>query len=274
MVENMSHCDGLLLFVTRSNYFVSNPFLKQARRIRFGHGFYSPMDAYGLGYISNQSSSLSCNDYRMVRFRCGASDKGSRIEVYEFSSDRWRVVADKSFDRFSELPESSVCLRGTPYWIGYLNGKTFSTIQSFDFEKERFETLFLPPSSIGSSKLGNSLALGVFRGDQLSLLHKSRVTGKIHLWVMKKHWSKLMRIAIPEVAMFPKFSSYFIDNNGKLVLLNRGLRSINICIVGKGGDECQNVQCSDLVPSIGGSACYYVPSLLQVPGFVEATRRS
>lgn len=264
-VRGMHHCDGLLLFVMETNLLVLNPFLKQARSIKCGSGFDHSVDAYGIGYVSNQSSSSS---FKMVRFRCGDSDDKdrSRIKVYDFKSDRWRVVVDKSFDGFSEFPESSVCLRGTPYWRGYLNGKTFSTVQSFDFSKERFETLFLPPSTIGSSTLGNSLSLGVFRGEKLSLLHRSRLEGKIHLWVMKKHWSKVMTVALPESAMPFIYSSHFIDRNGKLVLSIREIKSIRIYILGK-DDECQNVEYSHTNPSVGGSGCYYVPSLLQVPGF-------
>ncbi|CAA7037773.1 unnamed protein product [Microthlaspi erraticum] len=264
LVQSMHHCDGLLLFVLQTNLLLLNPFLKQARSIKCGNGFDHSVDAYGIGYISNQSTS-----FKMVRFRCGASDDDkdrSRIKVYDFESDRWRVVADKSFDDFSEFPESSVCLKGTPFWRGYLNGKTFSTIQSFDFSKERFETLFLPPSTIGSSTLGNSLSLGVFRGEKLSLLHRSRLEGKVHLWVMKKHWSKVMTVALPESAMSPRYASYFIDSNGKLVLSIREINSIKIYILGK-DVECQNVEYSHVNPSVGGSGCYYVPSLLQVPGF-------
>lgn len=270
LVQNMYHCDGLLLFIMRSKKLLAlNPLLKQARWIECGYGTDKLKDVYGygLGYISNQSSSSHC-DYRIVRFRCGVCNVGkSRIEVYEFSSESWRVVVDKSFDGFFELPESSVCLKGTPYWLGYLNGIHYGTVQSFDFSKERFEYLFLPPSCVGSDKVENSLSLGVFRGDRLSLLHKSRVTSKIHLWVMKKHWSRLMKVALPEFSMCPKYSSYFIENNGKLVLSIRHLGSISIYIVGE-NQECQKVKYSSMEPSIGGSGCYYVPSLLPVPGFL------
>ncbi|KAG7653940.1 F-box domain, partial [Arabidopsis suecica] len=89
LVQNMYHCDGLLLFVMRSKkLLVLNPLLKQARWIKCGYGTDKLKDVYGygLGYISNQSSSSHC-DYRIVRFRCGVCNVGkSRIEVYEFSS--------------------------------------------------------------------------------------------------------------------------------------------------------------------------------------------
>ncbi|CAA0192046.1 unnamed protein product [Arabidopsis thaliana] len=100
-----------------------------------------------------------------------------------------------------------------------LSGSTDSCV-GIDFDElenpclnlQRFKSLFLTPSCVVSEKLENSLSLGVFRGDRLSLLHKSRVTSKIHLWVMKKHWSRLMTVGLPEFPMCPKYSSYFIEN--------------------------------------------------------------
>ncbi|KAG2300934.1 hypothetical protein Bca4012_008871 [Brassica carinata] len=271
-VINIYHCDGLLLCVMTNNLLVLNPMLKQERWIKYGKMDHS-IDAYGLGYVSSNRPSCG-NNYKMVRFPCGKS-KDSSIKVYELKSSYWKVV-DKSFDGFLEIPESSVCLRGTPYWIGFVKGKTCKTIESFDFSKEGFETLFLPPSANGSSKLENSLSLGVFRGEKLSLLHESRVTGKIQLWVMKKHWSKLMTFSTPESSISPRYSSYFIENNGKLVLSFRGVNYIKVYIAEKDDHhECQNVETLSMDPAlVSGSGCYYTPSLLPVPGFDEAKRRS
>ncbi|KAG7645960.1 F-box associated domain type 1 [Arabidopsis thaliana x Arabidopsis arenosa] len=200
----------------------------------------------------------------------GSTDSCVGIDFDELENPclnlQW-VVVDESFNGFLELPDSSVCLRGTPYWLGYLNGVPYGTIQSFDFYKQRFKSLFLTPSCVVSEKLENSLSLGVFRGDRLSLLHKSRVTSKIHLWVMKKHWSRLMTVGLPEFPMCPKYSSYFIENHGKIVLSIHHLGSISIYIVGE-DQECQKVKYSSMDRSVGGSGCYYVPSLLPVPGFL------
>ncbi|CAH8383895.1 unnamed protein product [Eruca vesicaria subsp. sativa] len=264
-VKNMYHCDGLLLYVMRAYLLVLNPLLKQGRWIKYGKMDHS-LDAYGLGYVSSNRPSCG-DDYKMVRFRCGKS-KDSSIKVYEFKTNYWKVI-DNIFDGFLEFPESTVCLKGIPYWIGYVKGKTCKTIESFDFSKERFETLFLPPSANGSS---NSHSLGVFGGDKLSLLHESHVTGKIQLWVMKKHWSKLMKISTPEFSMCPRYSSYFIEKNGKLVLSIRGRNYIKVYIAEK-DDECKNVETLSMDLLISGSGCYYVPSLLPVPGFDVAKRR-
>ncbi|VVA91001.1 unnamed protein product [Arabis nemorensis] len=226
-VIKMFHCDGLLLYVTKSGLLVLNPLLKQARWIVRGCEFDHPTHVFGLGYISNQSSSKP-------RIR--------KVEVYEFSSDYWRevVIVDKTFDGFYQLPFSSVCLRGTPYWIGYdvYGGTTIST-RSFDFSIERFEPLFLPPS-IGLIKSEDSLFLGIFRGDHLSLLHKSCETSKIHIWVRRNHWSWLMTVDIPGVSMFRIYASYFTENNSKLVVSGRHLKTKSVSIYNVGENEkCQ-----------------------------------
>lgn len=77
-----------------------------------------------------------------------------------------------------------------------------------------------------------------------------------------------MTVTIPELSMFRIYSSYFIENNSKLVLSGHHLEteSLSIYIVGE-TEECQKVEYSSFMDHriIGG--CYYVPSLLQVPGF-------
>ncbi|OAP19560.1 hypothetical protein AXX17_AT1G32170 [Arabidopsis thaliana] len=190
--HNMFHCDGLLLMVMGTKILVSNPLLKEARWIKCGYSFEfdHSIDAYGLGYISNESPS-GCNDYKMVRFRC---PNNLSVEIYDFKSDCWKVVVvDKTFHGFFRLPLSSVCIRGTPYWIGYNIYGTVS-IQSFDFSKERFETLFesLHHSSIGI-QWKDSLSLGIFRGDHLSLLREPHLAAQL--------------------PKFPIYPSHFIENN-------------------------------------------------------------
>ncbi|EOA36565.1 hypothetical protein CARUB_v10011712mg, partial [Capsella rubella] len=259
---NISHCDGLLLYVTKSMVLVSNPLLNQKRWIKCTEGFdHQSMDVYGLGYISNQLSSSF--DYKVVRFRCRveAKDK-SRVEVYAFKSDSWKVVVDKNFDGFDGSPFSSVCLRGTPYWLGY-NKDGIMSIQSFDFLQERFEPLFLPSPSI---ELENYCSLGIFRGDQLSLLLGCYRTGKIHLWVMKKqHWKTVMTVDVPQYPIFGQYLSSFIERNGRLALFIESQHMISIYIVGENQDYQKIEYLTGIGPTL--SDCCYVQSLLQVPAF-------
>ncbi|AAD30261.1 putative F-box/LRR-repeat/kelch-repeat protein [Arabidopsis thaliana] len=260
---NISHCDGLLLYVTKSMLLVANPLLSQKRWIKCSEGFDHSMDAYGLGYLFNQSSGFY--DYKVVRFRCGIKNS-SRVEVYAFKSDSWKVVVDTNFGGFDGLPLSSVCLRGTPYWLGYnKSGNELMSIQSFDFSKERFEPLFLPPQSIGSRNLVKYISLGIFRGDQLSLLLECHETCKLHLWVMKKqHWSRLMTVDVPQDAIYGKYFSSFIERNGRLALLIKS-RNISIYIGGENQEFKRFEYFTGLGPML--SDCCYIQSLLQIPGF-------
>lgn len=80
-----------------------------------------------------------------------------------------------------------------------------------------------------------------------------------------------MTFSTPESSMFPRYSSYFIKNNGKLVLSIRGINYIKVYIVEK-DDECKNVENLSMDSLIFGSGCCYVPSLLPVPGLDETKR--
>ncbi|ESQ46130.1 hypothetical protein EUTSA_v10000539mg [Eutrema salsugineum] len=179
-----------------------------------------------------------------------------------------KAAVDENFDGFFSLPLSNVCLKGTPYWLGFIKrGSTIFSIQSFNFLKERFEPVFLPSSFIESIRWGDFLSLGIFRGDHLSLLHQSKLTRKIHFWVKEKqHWNMLMTVVIPELTMFRIYSSYFDENNGKLVICGRHYETGSVSIFTAG--ESEEFQKFEYRPwmsrTIGG--CYYVPSLLQVPG--------
>lgn len=143
----MLHCDGLLGFVMRNQLLVMNPLLKQARWVTYSYGFDKNIDTFGIGYISNRSSS-SCNDYNIFLFRCPPDSivDASKVEVYDFKSDSWKAVVSQTIDGFFRSPFASVRLRGTPYWVGYNNyDKNTFSILSFGFSKGRFEPLSLPP---------------------------------------------------------------------------------------------------------------------------------
>ncbi|CAF2114284.1 unnamed protein product [Brassica napus] len=144
LVKAVFECDGLLVWVMEHNLLILNPLLRRGTIVPVPPpccGYDYCNYAYGLGYP-------------------------------------WNEVFDKIFDGFFNVPMSSVCFRGTPYWIGICKRGTIYSIQSFDFERECFEPLLLPPTTF---EWGDSLSLGVFKVDYISLLHRSSLTGEIHL---------------------------------------------------------------------------------------------
>lgn len=58
-----------------------------------------------------------------------------------------------------------------------------------------------------------------------------------------------MTVSIPQSLMFPKCSSYFVENNGKLVLSVCCIQYIKVYIAEK-DDECQNVENLSMDPLI------------------------
>ena len=214
LVKAVFECDGLLVWVMEHNLLILNPLLRRGTIVPVPPpccGYDYCNYAYGLGYVTNPRSS---NDYKIVKFSCDSTRKLDSW-VYDFKSQSWNEVFDKIFDGFFSVPMSSVCFRGTPYWIGICKRGTIYSIQSFDFERECFEPLLLPPTTF---EWGDSLSLGVFKVDYISLLHRSSLTGEIHLWVKKQQWSMMMTVVIPEATMFHMHSSYLIENNSKLVV--------------------------------------------------------
>ncbi|KAF3495373.1 hypothetical protein DY000_02057237 [Brassica cretica] len=222
-------CDGLLVWVMEHNLLILNPLLRRGTIVPVPPpccGYDYCNYAYGLGYVTNPRSS---NDYKIVKFSCDSTRK-----LYDFKSQSWNEVFDKIFDGFFNVPMSSVCFRGTPYWTG------------------------------------------VFKVDYISLLHRSSLTGEIHLWVKKQQWSMMMTVVIPEATMFHMHSSYLIENNSKLVVMAGSChfetKSVTIYVAGE-NEEFQKVEYRCGTNSMI-DGCYYVPSLIKVPGFSEPTSRS
>ncbi|CAH8362240.1 unnamed protein product [Eruca vesicaria subsp. sativa] len=267
LVKAVFECDGLLVWVMKKNIYILNPMLHRGKVIpvtpRQGYDYCDY--AYGLGYVANPSrTTASSNDYKIVKFSCHSTFKLD-LWTYDFKSKSWNEVLDKSFDGFYNFPISSVCLRGTPYWLGICKkrGTTIYSIQSFDFEKECFEPLFLPPTTFGWE---DSVSLGVFKVDYIFLLHQSKSTPKMNLWVKKEHWDIMMTVVIPE-PMIHLCSSYLIENNSKLVIAGSHFETNSVTVyIGGENEESKKLEYRCGTNNIIGG-CYYAPSLLMVPGF-------
>lgn len=168
-VKAVFECHVILVWVMKTDILILNLLLRRGKLIKpvpplCGYDYCDYV--YGLGYLTNPSSS---NGYKIVKFSCDSNRKLD-LWVYDFKPKSWNEVFDKSFDGFFNFPMSSVCLRGTAYWIGICTrGISIYSIQSFDFEREWFEPLSLPPTTF---EWGHSLSFGVFKVDYISLLHQ------------------------------------------------------------------------------------------------------
>ncbi|XP_010412708.1 PREDICTED: putative F-box/LRR-repeat/kelch-repeat protein At1g11620 [Camelina sativa] len=266
-VYKIGHCDGVLYYVLSNQILVWNPLLKLSRWIECDCSEFFELDeAYGLGYIRRSSSIY---DYKLVRFRCPRNSKGRRatVEVYEFTSNMWKTI-DISFDWFLRVPLASVSLRGTPYWIGLREDNT-AFIQSFDFIKERFEPLDHLPFKYVED---NFIALDIFKGDRLSLLHQCSTTRKINIWVKDciMSWTRLMTVDIPELPVLYERhivlpAVYFVVKDNELVIsaINSERGFLDIYIVRK--KDFQKIE--TYLGFCVSIACKYRPSLVRLPGF-------
>ncbi|ESQ37220.1 hypothetical protein EUTSA_v10002981mg [Eutrema salsugineum] len=227
-IFQLFQCGGLLLFTTNNNRLVS-PF------------------RFVLGY-ENNNFSLS---YKILRcYQQNYEFVG--LQIYDFSSDSWRVLLDViALDCL--IASKGVSLKGNAYWLAYDKTGYSDFLISFDFTRERFKRLCLPEFQ----NLG-WMALSVERDEKISVLHRSKGTLKMDIWMTNKVdteaalWSLYFTVDIPThhddyISYLP--TSFLIDEEKKLA----------VCCNAK-YPLVEATQVSSL-PSIIFS---YVPSLVQI----------
>ncbi|CAA7032080.1 unnamed protein product [Microthlaspi erraticum] len=215
-IDQVQHCDGLLLCLTTDNRLVVwNPCLGQTRWIQSKNGCtscYNKYHSYSLGYENKQS----CRSYKVLMF-------GSRInefEIYELSSNSWRLVnAPKNLHRSGY---SGVCLNGNTYWIS----REYSDLICFDFTRERFIGLLCLPNP--PHRRRRRAALSVFREEGVSKLCYTHFhdSGKVEMWVTNKivdveadlSWSKFAVVLLGPSVNFSAFTSLLTDEEKKVAV--------------------------------------------------------
>ncbi|EFH60319.1 predicted protein [Arabidopsis lyrata subsp. lyrata] len=177
---------------------------------------YERYSRFALGYENNKS----CSSYKFLMCwvcydgKLGDEDGVLGFEIYEFSSDSWRVLDDVASDCFPSA--NGVSLKGNAYWLK-------EDLLCFDFTIKRFKRVCLPP--VPSR---DCMALSVVREEQLSLLHRIQHTSKMEIYVTKKVdteeadllWSKSSTVSLPIGGHkgFNVFSSLLIDEEKKVAL--------------------------------------------------------
>ncbi|CAA7037188.1 unnamed protein product [Microthlaspi erraticum] len=272
------HCDGLLLCtsVDESRFVVWNPLTGETRwfqpscRGTRGRGF-------ALGYGENKT-------YKILSYY---NEKD--FEVYEFSSDSWRVVDDIMPPGWTlDYSDASVSLKGSTYLFGY--GKDESKTQSieslvkFDFSTEKCVLVPLPYQC--KDRLFQAACVSVVKDEKLSVLLQIEDTSKTEIWVSNKvdetettqvvSWNKVLSLDLSPDLQLCEDAKFLLDEEKKAVVISMnwmdyedqvaaGTRSKEmIYIVGEDSEVTQvDFGMERTSPCLVG-ILNYVPSLVQM----------
>jgi len=266
---------------------VWNPYLGQTKLIQPRKKLHR-YDKFALGYDNNRN-------HKILRFLYEGSPRNVIIDVYDFSSDSWRVL-DIDIDWHELFSHNSVSLKGNTYFFGRKGpvDKVFVTntrdyLLSFDFTKERFgprlPMLFKPPS-----RRFEYLTLSCVRNEKLAVLysHLNRFD-TIEICISTKidpsavSWTTFLRIDMTLINGLPDnffvhsyATSFFFDEEKKVAVLfgtnrYRGRETCQYyqraCIVGDSGYfKAVNIELvfNSQLQSCQLVSSSYVPSLVQL----------
>ncbi|CAA7042672.1 unnamed protein product [Microthlaspi erraticum] len=267
------HCDGLLLCTAadKSRFVVWNLFTGETRWFQPSNKGVKGRNIV-LGYGKDKS-------YKILSFYHRKRD----YEIYEFSSDTWRVVDEIIAPGWSlGYTGIYVSLKGSTYSFATDETKTQQSVSliKFDYSAEKFVPVALPyPSSFFGT-----VSLSVVKDEKLSVLLKgAEDTSKTEIWVSNKvdertpevvSWSLVWALDLsPDLQVFWG-SSYLLDEEKKVAVISahwidlkdetETIDKDTICIVGE--DNEATVVDFGLETTDG---CYavilnYVPSLVQI----------
>ncbi|KAG7565041.1 F-box associated domain type 1 [Arabidopsis suecica] len=188
-ISQVHHCDGLLLCITKDNssLMVWNPYLGQTKWIRPRNTFHR-YDRFALGYDNNRNHKILRFLYDHERTITG---RGSDIDVYDFSSDSWRVL-DVNPDWDVQFYRSGLSLKGNSYFLGQEKVTTEETkvitdivnyLLCFDFTTESFGQRLPLPFNPPSPSF-DTVGLSWVRDEKLAVLYSHYVTCEIaEIWI-------------------------------------------------------------------------------------------
>ena len=145
-VSEIFHRDGLLLCSTKDNSLVVwNPCTGQTKWIQHIHAPYTRKEEgrpmYFLGYGNNKSR----RSYKILRYWDDAtlSNQVVEFEIYDFSSDSWRVLNNVTCNFVPRV--NGMSLKGNGYCLAFDKmNHSKKYLLSFDCTTESFERLSLP----------------------------------------------------------------------------------------------------------------------------------
>ncbi|XP_020879678.1 F-box protein At3g49510 [Arabidopsis lyrata subsp. lyrata] len=285
-ISQVYHCDGLLLCIAKDNsrLFVWNPYLGQTKWIQPRNKFHK-YDRFALGYDNNRN-------HKILRFlydeENNESCRRTHIDVYDFSSDSWRVLDVNPDCDIIPFYLSGVSLKGNTYFFGQevTQASKVTNIETcllcFDFTTERFgprlPLLFHPPCPSFET-----VTLSWVRDEKLAVLYNHYVTSEIlELRISTKIepnavlWSSFLTVDMSVVnglpddfSMYFEAKSFFIDEEKKVVVLfdskvietcryqmayivgdDGYFKSVNIGVISNSQRKPGKLVCSSYVPSL------------------------
>ncbi|KAJ4912630.1 putative F-box/kelch-repeat protein [Raphanus sativus] len=282
------HCNGLILCCTKDikRLVVWNPCTGETRSIKPSK-FYRRTDSYAFG-----CGNSSCHDYKILR----CSSYGSCVdfhhqvvlnfEMYEFSTDSWRVLYGVTDKWRLHCSDDVVSLKGNAYWIHFDRGAEhdWNVLLSFNFTTEVFVSLPLPDYQKQHCEY-RDLLISVVREEHLAVLH--HVVGtfltEMNVWLSNKitegkevSWSKLLVFSFDKLSLPRRYSdemTFWVDEENKVVV--SCVRDMeggdHFYIVGEGLHKqvYEVTEASWIWPCLLG----YVPSLCHIPKAKEEENR-
>ncbi|CAA7036334.1 unnamed protein product [Microthlaspi erraticum] len=252
------YCKGLLLCVLKdiSSLVAWNPYLGQTRWIKPRETFHRN-DRYALGYDKKNRS------HKILKFLDDGHPRNKfdymfGYEIYDFSSDSWRVLDEK-------------------VEIG---------VDDIDLEFSEFENFLDRLAVPFHSYIDETVSLACVREEQLAVLYQrwDTLLEVMQIWVTTKidpnsvSWSRFLKVDMNPLSGFQFFyraASFFIDEEKKVAVVfdfdssdnsNKTVRYNAAYIVGVDGyfksvclGEARDRWCRPLVCSSS-----YLPSLVQI----------
>ncbi|ESQ43592.1 hypothetical protein EUTSA_v10015377mg [Eutrema salsugineum] len=157
---------------------VWNPCLGETRWIQPRIGFTS-FSRFSLGY---QNNNKFCRSYKILR--CWCREPNNRFEIYELSSDSWRVLDEISLDFY--ISPNGVSLKGNTFWITWDGNLYNRYVHRFDFTTERFQQLSLPKKMQLRNTERYIRGHSVFGEEKLSVFYQCLVSREMEIWVTNK----------------------------------------------------------------------------------------
>ncbi|KAG7582317.1 F-box associated domain type 1 [Arabidopsis suecica] len=219
----LSYVPSLVNIQENTRLVVWNPCTGQTKWIKRST-FYRRDDLYCLGYVNSKSSYHS---YKILRYCFYYNNEKvcvCEFEIYDFSSDSWRVLDDctHNWGLFCD----GMSLKGNTYFVAGEQETGFFMLY-FDFKTERFERLPLPYQSFNCK---DTAVLSVVREEKLAVLHQNILafSSEMRIWVTNKideaknlTWSNFIltvdydRFNLPSVT---NVSSFLLDEENKVAV--------------------------------------------------------